>query len=206
MGTNQHQRLLLLRQRQLIEEDELRLKHYVEYEKFQKAMRQSKWILNTLHIIRNKICIFFLATDVSTQQPLLYIQHPGAAQQGFINIGGGYIPNTGHTNNTQQIVNTNSQSTAMSAAAQGYTVMFNPQLSIPSQQQQQQQQHGSTLQQHISAPYILTNQNIQQQQLQPSKQAMSTHALHQGFTDISHGIHLANINSHPTSMSDSNCK
>ncbi|XP_046806159.1 myb-like protein K [Lucilia cuprina] len=42
LGTNQHQRLLLLRQRQLIEEDELRLKHYVEYEKFQKAMRQCK--------------------------------------------------------------------------------------------------------------------------------------------------------------------
>ncbi|KAH8239048.1 hypothetical protein KR032_000247, partial [Drosophila birchii] len=41
LGTNQHQRLLLLRQRQLIEEDELRLKHYVEYEKFQKALRQS---------------------------------------------------------------------------------------------------------------------------------------------------------------------
>ncbi|XP_061391220.1 serine/threonine-protein kinase Wnk-like [Musca vetustissima] len=41
LGTNQHQRLLLLRQRQLIEEDELRLKHYVEYEKFQKAMRQT---------------------------------------------------------------------------------------------------------------------------------------------------------------------
>ncbi|KAH8373421.1 hypothetical protein KR009_006397, partial [Drosophila setifemur] len=41
LGTNQHQRLLLLRQRQLIEEDELRLKHYVEYEKFQKTLRQS---------------------------------------------------------------------------------------------------------------------------------------------------------------------
>ncbi|KAH8295841.1 hypothetical protein KR018_011717, partial [Drosophila ironensis] len=41
LGTNQHQRLLLLRQRQLIEEDELRLKHYVEYEKFQKALRLS---------------------------------------------------------------------------------------------------------------------------------------------------------------------
>ncbi|XP_064545834.1 serine/threonine-protein kinase Wnk-like [Drosophila montana] len=40
LGTNQHQRLLLLRQRQLIEEDELRPKHYEEYEKFQKALRQ----------------------------------------------------------------------------------------------------------------------------------------------------------------------
>ncbi|XP_067613932.1 serine/threonine-protein kinase Wnk isoform X5 [Eurosta solidaginis] len=40
LKTNQHQRLLLLRQRQLIEEDELRLKHYVEYEKLQKNLRE----------------------------------------------------------------------------------------------------------------------------------------------------------------------
>jgi len=39
LGSNEHQRLLLLRQRQLIEEDELRLKHYVEYEKFLRSMR-----------------------------------------------------------------------------------------------------------------------------------------------------------------------
>lgn len=50
LGTNQHQRLLLLRQRQLIEEDELRLKHYVEYEKFQKAMRQCKWTVNVTEL------------------------------------------------------------------------------------------------------------------------------------------------------------
>lgn len=43
LSTNQHQRLLLLRQRQLIEEDELRLKHYVEFEKFHKALRQCKY-------------------------------------------------------------------------------------------------------------------------------------------------------------------
>lgn len=118
------------------------------------------------------------------------------------------MPNTGHTShNQQQIVNANSQSAAMSAAVQGYTVMFNPQLTMPTQSQhQQQQQHASTLQQHISAPYILTNQNIQQQQLQTSKQGMPAHAMQQGYTDLSHGIHLANISNHPTSMTDSNCK
>ena len=93
----------------------------------------------------------------------------------------------------------------MSAAVQGYTVMFNPQLTMPTQSQHQQQ-HASTLQQHISAPYILTNQNIQQQQLQASKQGMPAHAMQQNYTDLSHSIHLANINNHSTSMTDSNCK
>ncbi|XP_050339180.1 uncharacterized protein LOC126765661 isoform X3 [Bactrocera neohumeralis] len=66
LRTNQHQRLLLLRQRQLIEEDELRLKHYVEYEKFQKALRQSG----------------------ETQPQVLYVQ-PTTSQHGFLNLGGG---------------------------------------------------------------------------------------------------------------------
>ncbi|XP_067613930.1 serine/threonine-protein kinase Wnk isoform X4 [Eurosta solidaginis] len=44
LKTNQHQRLLLLRQRQLIEEDELRLKHYVEYEKLQKNLRECQTV------------------------------------------------------------------------------------------------------------------------------------------------------------------
>ncbi|XP_069968433.1 serine/threonine-protein kinase Wnk isoform X5 [Bactrocera oleae] len=66
LRTNQHQRLLLLRQRQLIEEDELRLKHYVEYEKFQKALRQSG----------------------ETQPQVLYVQ-PTTSQHGFLNLGAG---------------------------------------------------------------------------------------------------------------------
>ncbi|XP_054091482.1 mucin-4 isoform X3 [Zeugodacus cucurbitae] len=66
LRTNQHQRLLLLRQRQLIEEDELRLKHYVEYEKFQKALRQSG----------------------ETQPQVLYVQ-PTTSQHGFLNLGPG---------------------------------------------------------------------------------------------------------------------
>ncbi|XP_023159032.1 uncharacterized protein LOC101451678 isoform X1 [Ceratitis capitata] len=64
LRSNQHQRLLLLRQRQLIEEDELRLKHYVEYEKFQKALRQSG----------------------ETQPQVLYVQPP-PSQHGFLNLG-----------------------------------------------------------------------------------------------------------------------
>ncbi|XP_065370841.1 serine/threonine-protein kinase Wnk-like isoform X2 [Calliphora vicina] len=182
LGTNQHQRLLLLRQRQLIEEDELRLKHYVEYEKFQKAMRQSN--------------------DVPTQQPLLYIQPSGAGQQGFINFAGSFIPNTGQSAHTQQqIVNTNSQTAAMSAAAQGYTVMFNPQLTMPTQTQ-----HSAALQQQISSPYtILTNQNMQlQQQLQaPPKQFQTSSGLQQSSADSTHNQQLVNQNSSGT---DANSK
>ncbi|XP_037814486.1 putative uncharacterized protein DDB_G0271606 [Lucilia sericata] len=172
LGTNQHQRLLLLRQRQLIEEDELRLKHYVEYEKFQKAMRQSN--------------------DVPTQQPLLYIQPSGAGQQGFINFAGSFIPNTAQSSHTQQqIVNTNSQTAAMSAAAQGYTVMFNPQLTMSTQAQ-----NTATLQQHISSPYILTSQNIQQQLQIPAKQFHPSSVIQQNSADTTHNHPLV---SHTTS-------
>uniref|UniRef100_T1PB27 Tyrosine-protein kinase n=1 Tax=Musca domestica TaxID=7370 RepID=T1PB27_MUSDO len=133
LGTNQHQRLLLLRQRQLIEEDELRLKHYVEYEKFQKALRQ--------------------ANDVHTaQQQYLYIQPTAINQQGYLNFGNGLVPSLNHTPNPapgvqavpqqQQIISANTQTTAVSASVQGYAVMLNPQINMqPSQQQQQQQHH-----------------------------------------------------------------
>ncbi|XP_053967706.1 serine/threonine-protein kinase WNK1 isoform X7 [Anastrepha ludens] len=70
LRTNQHQRLLLLRQRQLIEEDELRLKHYVEYEKFQKTLRQSG----------------------ETQHQVLYVQ-PTTSQHAFSSLGSGnFLP------------------------------------------------------------------------------------------------------------------
>ncbi|XP_058975344.1 nuclear transcription factor Y subunit beta-like [Musca domestica] len=136
LGTNQHQRLLLLRQRQLIEEDELRLKHYVEYEKFQKALRQ--------------------ANDVHTaQQQYLYIQPTAINQQGYLNFGNGLVPSLNHTPNAapgvqavpqqQQIISANTQTTAVSASVQGYAVMLNPQINMqPSQQQQQQQQQQAT--------------------------------------------------------------
>ncbi|XP_065355133.1 serine/threonine-protein kinase Wnk-like [Calliphora vicina] len=198
LGTNQHQRLLLLRQRQLIEEDELRLKHYVEYENFQKAMRQSN--------------------DVATQQPppLLYIQPSAGAggphqQQGFINFTGSFLHNnTGQSSahHQQQIVNTNSQTAAMSAAAQGYTVMFNPQLTMPTTQMQQ---HSANLQQQItSSPYtILTNLNMQQQQQQHQQhqlqaaaaapalkqlQTTSSALQQQSSADSSHNQQLVNQN------------
>lgn len=130
-------------------------------------------------LFRLNYSLFFApaANDVPTQQPLLYIQPSSAGQQGLINFPGGFIPNTG--NPQQQIVNTNSQAAAMSAAAQGYTVMFNPQLAMMSQTQQihpQQQHQPQTTpqqqqqQQHISLPYVLSNPNVQQQQLQQQHQ------------------------------------
>lgn len=169
LGTNQHQRLLLLRQRQLIEEDELRLKHYVEYEKFQKALRQTN--------------------DIPTQQPLLYIQPSASGQQSFINFTGGFLPNAGHAPHAYpQIVNANSQTAAMSAA-QGYTVMFNPQLAMLSQSQ-----HPAALQ-HISSPFILANHTIQQQphQQTSSKQLNPVAVLQQNLSENSHNQQLTNI-------------
>lgn len=73
LGTNQHQRLLLLRQRQLIEEDELRLKHYVEYEKFQKALRQCTQL--------NRFCFNYLYINYC-----MYLQHLAQTLQLLLRI------------------------------------------------------------------------------------------------------------------------
>ncbi|KNC28253.1 hypothetical protein FF38_05192 [Lucilia cuprina] len=135
---------------------------------------------------------FNYANDVPTQQPLLYIQPSGVSQQGFINFAGSFIPNTAQSSHTQQqIVNTNSQTAAMSAAAQGYTVMFNPQLTMSTQSQ-----NAATLQQHISSPYILTSQNIQQQLQIPAKQYHPSSVLQQNSADTTHNQPLV---SHTTS-------
>ncbi|GBP05452.1 hypothetical protein EVAR_70987_1 [Eumeta japonica] len=114
LGTIQHQRLLLLRQRQLIEEDELRLKHYVEYEKFQKAIPQSN--------------------NIPTQYPLLYMQPFVAGQQAVNSFISGQT-----THIQQQIVGTTSHVSSISAAGQAYDVLINPAFSMQNQNQQQQQ-------------------------------------------------------------------
>ncbi|XP_023306897.2 uncharacterized protein LOC111688626 [Lucilia cuprina] len=79
----------------------------------------------------------------------------------------------------------------MSAAAQGYTVMFNPQLTMSTQSQ-----NAATLQQHISSPYILTSQNIQQQLQIPAKQYHPSSVLQQNSADTTHNQPLV---SHTTS-------
>lgn len=110
LGTIQHQRLLLLRQRQLIEEDELRLKHYVEYDKFQKAIPQSN--------------------NIPTQQPLLYMQPFVAGQHSFNSFISGQT-----THIQQQIVGTASHVSSIAAAGQAYDVLINPTFPMQSQQQ-----------------------------------------------------------------------
>lgn len=127
-------------------------------------------ILKYSMIWNNFVCIS--ATDVPTQQPLLYIQPTAAGQQGFVNFGGSFIQNVGHSQ--QQIINTNSQTAAMSAAAQGYTVMFNPQLTM-----QTPSQHAST------SPYLFANQNTQPpiQTIAP-KQSQPTAVLQQTPADM----------------------
>ncbi|XP_073815164.1 uncharacterized protein [Musca autumnalis] len=161
LGATQHQRLLLLRQRQLIEEDELRLKHYVEYEKFHKAMRQSS------------------VDMVHTQQPMLYIQPTTINQQGYINLTSGFMPppfgagaasNHGYPHFQQQhsMFNTNVQTTA---AMSGYALMLNPQLAMQQQQQQQQQQAQQLKQQNLPSQYtIVTNMTGSGIQQQPQPQ------------------------------------
>ncbi|XP_013110530.2 uncharacterized protein LOC106089260 isoform X1 [Stomoxys calcitrans] len=164
LGTTQHQRLLLLRQRQLIEEDELRLKHYVEYEKFQKAMRQSS--SDMVH---------------PQQAPMLYIQPTTINQQGYINLTSGFMPNFaggagGHSypqhfqqHHQQHLINANVQTSAMS----GYAVMINPQLAAtaPIQQQPQaQQQHQQQFPQYT----IVGNMGAMPNQHTPPPNATAT--------------------------------
>ncbi|XP_061391221.1 serine/threonine-protein kinase Wnk-like [Musca vetustissima] len=163
LGATQHQRLLLLRQRQLIEEDELRLKHYVEYEKFHKAMRQSSMDM------------------VHTQQPMLYIQPTTINQQGYINLTSGFMPppfgsvgsmaGHGYPHFQQQhsMFNTNVQTTA---AMSGYAVMLNPQLAMQQQQaqQQQQQQQANMPSQYTIVTNVAATGGVQQQSQQPPLQ------------------------------------
>lgn len=154
LSTTQHQRLLLLRQRQLIEEDELRLKHYLEFEKLQKSMRQSPEI-------------------VHPQQPLLYIQPTTINQQGYINLTSGFMPSL--TQNPQQpiqqqpLLNANMQASAMSAALQGYAVMLNPQLGMAQQANAALQSQIDQMQQHVQQ-----QQHQQQVQVQQQHQRQQT--------------------------------
>ncbi|XP_075148127.1 uncharacterized protein LOC142222069 isoform X2 [Haematobia irritans] len=152
LGTTQHQRLLLLRQRQLIEEDELRLKHYVEYEKFQKAMRQTATNDAIVH---------------PQQQPYLYLQPTTLNQQGYINFGNSIMTSMGHHGGTavahnQQVMLNPHGHTQMTTIAPQQQVTG--QLQTINQTQQFHQQMQFQQQQNIHQQHQYQQQQVQQQQ------------------------------------------